>query len=269
MTDDPQEVDQGETTARAAPDDEQKSYETILDQQVETALHELERPTRGLFMSGVSAGLDVGFSAFAVATVATLIGDQLSEPIAALLKANAYAVGFIFVIFGRSELFTEHTTLAVLPVLDARATLRQLTRLWGLVFAGNILGTSVFGVILATVGPSLKIVDPSALAEIAHQLNWHAPLVIVGSAMLAGWMMGLLCWLVTAGRETTSEIFFVWLVTSLIGLGHLHHCIVGNAELVAAWVASPDVPLWACVRTLVLATVGNIGGGVLFVALVK
>jgi formate/nitrite transporter FocA (FNT family) len=49
------------------------------------------------------------------------------------LHTESDSSGFLFVILGRSELFTEHTTLAVLPVLDGRASLRQLGRLWGLI----------------------------------------------------------------------------------------------------------------------------------------
>ena len=249
--------------------DEQKSYETILDQQVHTALHELNRPTGGLLASGLSAGLDIGFSAFAVALVVTLTHGALPEPVVALLRANAYAIGFIFVIFGRSELFTEHTTLAMLPVLDARATLRQLGRLWILVYAANIVGTVLFGGLLAIVGPALGVIEPAALATIATEIVDHPTWVILLSAVLAGWMMGLVSWLVTAGRETISEIFFVWLVTAMIGFGHLHHCIVGSAELATAWFATSAISLADYGRAVGTATIGNIIGGVVFVAVIK
>jgi hypothetical protein len=40
----------------------QKSYQTILEQEITEGLRELERPSAGLFISGLSAGLDVSFS---------------------------------------------------------------------------------------------------------------------------------------------------------------------------------------------------------------
>ena len=70
----------------------------------------------------------------------TLMHDALPEPITKLLVANMYSVGFIFVILGRLELFTEHTTLAFLPVLNRRASLRSLGRLWGLIYCSNLVG---------------------------------------------------------------------------------------------------------------------------------
>lgn len=69
---------------------------------------------------------------FLMVVVLTLFAGRESEPVVRLLVANAYAVGFIFVILGRSELFTEHATLAVLPVLEGKASVSALGRMWGL-----------------------------------------------------------------------------------------------------------------------------------------
>ena len=45
---------------------------------------------------------------------------------------------------GRSALFTEQSTSAVLPVLAGRASLVQLARLWILVLIGNVVGGALF-----------------------------------------------------------------------------------------------------------------------------
>jgi formate/nitrite transporter FocA (FNT family) len=100
----------------------------------------LDRPASALFISGLSAGLDIGFSVFLMAVAWTLTNGALTEPVARLLVANMYAVGFLFVVLGRSELFTEQTTLAVQPVLDAQGTLAGLARLWSVVYVSNLMG---------------------------------------------------------------------------------------------------------------------------------
>jgi formate/nitrite transporter FocA (FNT family) len=97
--------------------DEPKSYDEILSQEVDEGLREFERSSASLFLSALSAGLDLGFSALIVAAVITLVTGVYGTPLTTLLVANAYTIGFIFVVLGRSELFTEHTSLAVLPVL--------------------------------------------------------------------------------------------------------------------------------------------------------
>lgn len=258
-----------ESTERTKLEQQQKTYSTILDEEIEEAILELERPSLGLLLSGLSAGLDLGFSALFVALVVTLAGDYLSRTAAELLRANAYAIGFVFVIFGRSELFTEHTTLAFLPVLDGRARLREMARLWGIVYAANLAGGAIFAGLLAVIGPALGIIAPSAFGLIAQDLLSHPPWVILASGVLAGWLMGLVSWLVTAGRDTASEIFFVWLVTACIGLAQLHHCVLGTIEVLAAIFARQDVSLTTFASFLLYATLGNIIGGVIFVALIK
>lgn len=259
----------GSSASHERSEDQQKSSQTILEQEIETALEELERPPAGLLMSGLSAGLDIGFSVLAAAIIVTLAAGEVSQVAEHLLVAAAYSVGFVFVIFGRSELYTEHTTLAVLPVLSGQARIRQVLRLWGLVYVSNIVGTAVFAGLLVVIGPGLGVVSPSALIDPALHMIGHTPWVIFLSAIVAGWMMGLVSWLVTAARSTISEIFFVVLVTSLIGLADLHHCIVGSVKALTALFAGGPMTIGDYLRFLALATVGNAVGGVVFVAIIK
>ena len=80
--------------------------------------------------------------------------------------------------------------------------------------------------------------------------------------------MGLLAWLVAAARETISQLFIIWLITAFIGIAHLHHCIVGNVEVLAG-LFSGNFFFGEYLRFLGLATLGNIIGGVFFVAVLK
>lgn len=250
-------------------EDQQKSYRTILEQEIDQGRHELERETSGLLMSGLSAGLDIGFSVLAASVIITLTAGQFAEASTHLLAAAAYSIGFVLVIFGRSELYTEHTTLAFLPVLSGDASVPSLLRLWGLVYAANVVGTWAFAALLAAIGPALGVIEPAALGSEARDSVSHMWWVILTSAILAGWLMGLVSWLVTAARTTGAEIFFVVLVTSLIGLAELHHCIVGSVKLAAAIFADGGVGMVDYLRFMALATLGNTLGGVVFVAVIK
>jgi formate/nitrite transporter FocA (FNT family) len=186
-----------------------------------------------------------------------------------LLLANAYAIGFVFVILGRSELFTEHTTLAVLPVLDGQGSVRQLGRLWGLVYAGNIVGGAVFAGLIVVVAPALGIVESPAFVELAKKLTAHEWPVILAAGGLAGWLMGLLSWLVAGAQDSVARFLFVWVVAGAIGFAHLPHSIAGTVEVLMAVFASPEMGLVAFARFLIPATLGNIVGGSVFVALLK
>jgi formate-nitrite transporter family protein len=247
----------------------QKSYETILEQEIAAGLTELERPAKALLLSGLSAGLDVSLGLLLMAVVHTLSDGVLSKPVSEILVALTYASGFLFVVLGRSELFTEHTTLAVLPVLDRRASLKQLGRLWGLVYVANQAGAAAFAAFLVFLGPRLGIIEPRVFGEIASGLVEHPGWVILLSGVLAGWLMGLLSWLVAASRDTIGQIFIVLLVTTAIGLCHLHHAVVGTAEVLAGVFSGEGATLADFGKFLLWATLGNMLGGFFFVALIK
>ncbi len=246
----------------------QKSYETILEQEIAAGLTELERPAPALLLSGLSAGLDVSLSLLLMAVMKTLTqgGPRL---VSETLVAMMYSAGFLFVVLGRSELFTEHTTLAVLPVLDGRASLAQLGRLWGLIYVANQVGAAAFAAFLPFLGPRLGVIEPRVFGEIASGVADHPGWVILLSGVLAGWLMGLLSWLVAASRDTISQIFIVALVTTAIGLAHLHHAVVGTAEVLAGVFSGQGATLADFGKFLFWATLGNILGGVFFVALIK
>lgn len=246
-----------------------KPARRILEQEIAEGLGEIERPTPGLFIAGLSAGLDIGFSLLLMAVTLTAFADQLPSPLVDLLVANMYAVGYIFVIIGRSELFTEHTTLAVLPVFNRRASVMELLKLWLIVYVANLLGTTIFAALLSVIGPALGVIEVSVFDTLARHMVDHQWWVILLSATLTGWLMGLLSWLVTAGRDTISQIVLIWLITTAIGFVGLHHAITGSVEVLTAIFANQTITFSEYGHFLLWTTIGNAVGGVVFVALIK
>ncbi|WP_222916373.1 formate/nitrite transporter family protein [Natrinema sp. SYSU A 869] len=258
-----------ESESEPAAAGEQTPAPDILESLIESGQHEIERESTGILLSGFSAGLDIGFGPLLMAVLLTLTAGGYGDLGTELLLASAYSVGFIFVIIARSELFTEHTTLAVMPVLDGRASFDELARVWGLVWVSNIVGGAVFTAFIVTLMPNLGVASPEAFGTIAHKLVDHDLRWLLVAAVLAGWLMGLLAWLITAAQETTSRLLIIWLVTASIGILHLPHSIAGNVEVLFGVFVSPNVSVLDYVMFLVLATVGNAVGGVVFVGILK
>jgi len=249
---------------------EKTPKEDVLDREIREALSQFRRPVDGLFLSALSAGLDIGYGPMLMAVLLSVVGLSFESPVLGeLLLANAYSIGFVFVVLGQSELFTEHTTLAVLPVLDGRATLAELGRVWGVVYVGNLVGAVAFAALVSQVLPAMGLVDPEAFTDIARTLVEYDWLVLVGAGVLAGWLMGLLSWLVTTVQESTARLAVVWLVASAIGLAHLPHSIAGSVEVLAGVFAGSAVDVADYAKFLVGSTVGNVVGGSVFVALLN
>ena len=252
-----------EVTGQQTPSSE------ILESLIETGQHEIERERTGLVLSGFSAGLDIGFGPLLMAVILTLTATGYGDIVTELLLATAYAVGFIFVIVARSELFTEHTALAVMPVLDGQASVGDLARLWGLVWGSNVVGGAVFTAFIVTLMPNLGVASPEAFGTIAHKLVDHDVGWLFVAAILAGWLMGLLAWLITAAQETVSRLLIIWLVTASIGILHLPHSIAGNVEVLFGVFVSPQVSVLDYLVFLAMATAGNAVGGGFFVGILK
>jgi len=241
----------------------------ILRHEIVEGKDALERPAGRLFFSGLSAGLEIGFSLFLMAVMRTLTEGQLPNAVVELLSANMYSFGFVLVILGRSEFFTEQTSLAVLPVLNREGSIASLLRLWGIVYVANLIGASLFAALAVLTGPRLGVISPDAFGTIAASVVNHPSSAMLLSAVLAGWLMGLLSWVVAAGRDTISQIVIVWMVTAAIGLGHLHHAVLGSVEVLAGVFASRGASLGDFGHFLLWTTLGNIIGGSFFVALLK
>jgi formate/nitrite transporter FocA (FNT family) len=246
-----------------------KAAAQILKHEIEEGMHALERPSGSLFISALSAGLDVGFSLFLMAVMLTHADGVLPEPVVKILVANMYAVGFIFVIVGRSELFTEQTSLAVLPLLRGRTTLAALARLWSIVYVGNLIGAAISAAIFTYIAPELRAARIESFGIIAHRMTDHPALAMFLSAVLAGWLMGLLSWIVSAVRDTISQVVLIGLVTTAIGFGGLHHVVLGSVEVLGGVFSHQGLALADFGRFLLWTTLGNAAGGSIFVALVK
>ncbi len=261
-----------ETIKKVAGDDnlsQAKSYASILVEQVMDAKETFERSLGSLFTSAFTAGLEIGISFFMILSAFALLSGVLSSQYAIVLASLLYPIGFIIVVIGQSLLFTEQTSLLSLPVLNKIEPLHKLLRLWGIVIAGNIVGGCLFAALMIGLGLNMQLFSVSDIDTYAEHILGFRWWVIFGSAILAGWMMGVTAWLVTSARDTLSRIVLVTLITGSIGFLGLHHSIVGNIEIFSALLYGNTVSLGHYLLFLLVILVGNTVGGVVFVAVLK
>lgn len=261
-----------ETIKKVANDDnlsKAKSSASILVEQFIDAKETFNRSLGSLFTSAFTAGLEIGISFFVILSAFALLKDVLPDTYAMVLSSLLYPIGFIIVVIGQSLLFTEQTSLLSLPVLNKIEPLHKLLRLWGIVIAGNIVGGCLFAALMIGLGLNMNLFTVNAIDAYAEHVLGFKWWVIFGSAVLAGWMMGIAAWLVTSARDTISRIVLVTLITGSIGFLGLHHSIVGNIEVFAALMYGSYVTIANYLMFLVVVLAGNTVGGVVFVAVLK
>lgn len=246
-----------------------KDIKDIYDDQVKESLDEHHRSKLGVFVSALGAGLEVGFSVYVIVLIISLFENVVHPSTLHILKSLAYSVGFLFVSLSQSELFTEQTALSALPVLAKKISLKSLWKLWGAIFTGNMVGGLIFSIFLLQLNTSLTFIDTDVFGKIAKGIVSYPAKDLLLSAMLAGWLMALLSWMATACHNTISRIFIVILVTFIIGLGNLHHCILGAIEVMLSLMSSDAITISEALKFQFWVTSGNAIGGVLFVAALR
>ena len=187
---------------------------------------ELRRSNSALAWSGLAAGLSMGFSMVSEALLTHSLPDTGWRPLVARL---GYGVGFLIVVLGRQQLFTENTLTVMLPLLQRRdvRTLANVLRLWGVVLGANLGGAFAF----AWVAGHTSVFEPDLRAEFAT-LGRHALEPAFGTVLLrgifAGWLIALMVWLLPFAES--SRLWVGLIITYLVALGKFSHVIAGSVE---------------------------------------
>ncbi|MCJ2143594.1 formate/nitrite transporter family protein [Methylobacterium sp. E-066] len=226
---------------------------------------ELRRHGFALFISAFAAGLSIALSLIVPGVLKSHLPDADWVKI---VTTMGYSVGFLVVVLGRQQLFTENTITPILPLLHDRSmkTAFRVVRLWFIVLCGNILGTLAIATVLAHAGafepPVLK-----AFAAISHDALGHGFWSTFVKAVFAGWMIALMVWFLPATGGAAP--FVIMLMTWLVSLCGLAHIVAGSVEafflLVTGAASLEDYGLHFFLPTLL----GNTIGGVTLVAVLN
>lgn len=238
--------------------------EDIYRQVASNARQELARTNTALAISGFGGGAFMGLSAMGTAIAAMLLGDG---PAAHLLTRMFYPLGFIIVIIGRSQLFTENTLYPVALVLQERREFWNTLRLWSIVLPANIAGALSFGM-LAAWTPAMNPGIVQALTEHGMAGVAHPASAVFWSGVIGGWIIALAAWLVSGSHSITGSVMVIWMLTYVVGLGGFAHCVASSCEIFVA-VLTHHAPWSAYGMWIGPAVAGNICGGVGLVTILE
>jgi formate-nitrite transporter family protein len=223
---------------------------------------ELRRPVSALAWSGLAAGLSMGFSFVAEALFRTYVPDVPWRP---LITNLGYPLGFLIVIVGRQQLFTENTLTAIIPLLARRnmATFWQVLRLWAIVLVANMAGAHLFAWVIGNT----PVLHPRFHAAL-QQLATDAANVSFGSAILrgifAGWLIAMVVWMLAA--TDSNRIPIIVILTYIVGLAGLTHIVAGSVEVLFLVMTGAKSWVSFAGRYMIPTLMGNVIGGVALVS---
>ncbi len=227
---------------------------------------ELTRPALALAFSGLAAGLSMGFSLIGSGVFYAMLPDEPWRPLVVNL---GYTIGFVIVILGAQQLFTENTLTAMLPVLDdpdKMKKLGQMLRLWAIVLVSNLIGAAAIATVLALTGvfdPNIK----AAFLKIGLEILQPSWTDTFWRSILAGWLIAMVVWLMPAAEP--QRLWTIVVITWLVGVGKLSHIIVGSVESFYVIVSGQYPFMQYVTHWAIPVLIGNCIGGVGMVALVN
>jgi formate-nitrite transporter family protein len=223
----------------------------------------LDRRSGELAWSGLAAGLSMGFS---FAAEGLLRAHLPESPWAPLITKFGYSVGFLIVVLGRQQLFTEQTLTAILPLLSndrPQGVLSNVVRLWVVVLAANVAGTAAFAVASAWT-PVFPAEVHQAFTQIGQDTMRHGAGGTLLTGIYAGFLIATMIWLLPGAGA--GRLWIVILLTYVVGLGGFAHVIAGSAECVYLVVTGQRTLFDYGAGFLLPAFIGNALGGVALVA---
>lgn len=239
------------------------SWEETQQRLLASADEEISAGMRELFFSGFTAGF-----AIALTFVGYAVG-RAQFPENRFLAALLYPIGFIYIIVGRYQLFTENTLSPVELVMTRLASLPLLLRLWGIVLIANIAGALLGAFILAHT----HVLSPEAMeagAQFARrgiETDWWDAFF---KAVFAGWLVAGVVWLNVAARDTLSRLVMVYIVFYTIAVADLFHVITTASDIFFfVFRQAPGPGLISLVERFWLPVLlGNTVGGVMLFAFI-
>ena len=206
----------------------------------------------------------MGLSALGTATAVRLLQGS---PHVQILSRMFYPLGFIVVILGRSQLFTENTLYPVALVLAEKREFWNTLRLWSLVLQADVMGALTFG-LLAAWTSAFQPETVASLSQLGAAAIAHPWTQIFWSGVIGGWIIALAAWLVSGSHSITGSVMVIWMLTYLVGLGNFAHCVASSCEIFVT-ILTHQAPWIAFWNWFFPAVAGNICGGVGLVTILE
>jgi formate/nitrite transporter FocA (FNT family) len=245
----------------AAPDPDE-----IYARTQEEGRRRLSRPLLELCSTAFVAGADVVLGIIALGTASALVTPRFGPGLGHLAGSLAFGICFVFIVVGRSELFTENFLVPIAGLEGGdRRTYLKLGELWAVSPIFNIAGGMVL-ILIATTQGVLPDGTGEAITTVARHQDANDVLAAFMSAVVAGGVITLMTWLVEGSAETLgTRIVLAWMIGAFLALAELNHVIVVTLEMIMGQRYGAGVGWGDTATNFGVAFAGNMVGGLLLV----
>jgi formate-nitrite transporter family protein len=243
--------------------------EDIYRRTKEEGARRLERPLLEVVSTALAPGFDIVAGVVALGILDASLVTKTGTGPAHVVASLGFGIGFVFLVVGRGELFTENFLVPITGLSRERGSWLKLAELWAATLVLNIGGGLVIALLLTSHGV-LRSGTADALVRVADHLAAYDPGTAFLSAVVAGALMTLMTWFVEGAADSAAvRILMAWLVGALIALAIFNHAIVSTIELIFGMRYGADIGIDQLFSNLGLSVAGNLVGGLLLVTFAR
>jgi len=217
------------------------------------------------FIGALMAGAYVGMGIILVFT----LGGRLDPSVRPLVMGSCFGIALTLVVFAGSELFTGHTMFMTIGCLQGKTGLKDLSKIWTASWLGNLMGAVILAYIYAGGGGALFKESADLLNSVADAKMNKSPSQLFCLGILCNWLVCLALW--TSARtksDATKCVLIFWCLFAFIASGFEHSVANMTVFSIALLGNHPEsISLSGAAYNLLWVTLGNIGGGSLFMGM--
>jgi formate/nitrite transporter FocA (FNT family) len=237
--------------------------DTIYERTKTEGRRRLTRPVLEEISTALAAGFDIAAGVVAMALLVHFTERHFGRDVAHVIGSLGFGIGFVFLVVGRGELFTENflVPIAGLDHDDERSSWRNLLKLWTISPVANVLGGLVIILIVSTHSV-LPYGTGDAMRQLATTIHANGTLALFMSAVFAGALITAMTWFVEGQATMMPRMVIAWLSGAFLALGQFNHVIVITLELIFGYRYGAHFPWTFIVGNFFLAAAGNVAGGI-------
>ena len=233
-----------------------------------------------MLLLGILAGAYIGFGGFLYTVVTQDLSKYAGMGLSKLLGGASFTVGLMLVVIAGGELFTGNCLIPI-GIMKGCVTPGAVAKNWIFVYFSNLIGSILLAYLIFYSGLASELVGANALKIASNKMALaFGPAFFRG--ILCNWLVVLAVWMSMAAEDVASKIFSIFFpIMAFVASGFEHSIanmyfmtigiLLRHNEALIAQAGLTDqalnvLSLKGFMSNIIPVTLGNIVGGVLFVA---
>lgn len=228
----------------------------------------MEKNFAGFFLMSMMAGLYIGLGSIFFGVIGGYFSDGGAYE-TKLVTGIIFSVGLSMVVICGAELFTGNNFVMSVGAMTKTISWGQAWKFWIFCWLGNLAGSFLTGALFTLTGvPGTDAKVGPYMANVALGKATGNPANLFGKAILCNICVCVCIWGCARLKSEGAKIAMCFCcVTPFVACGYEHS--VANMTYFAVGLLNPNglsIPFGGVVLNLLIVTLGNMVGGILFVA---